>query len=327
MKKSNPLISIVVPVYGVEKYLDKCLNSLLNQSYDNTEIILVDDGSPDNCPEMCDSFAQLHQNVFSYHKPNGGLGSARNYGVEKANGEWIVFVDSDDYVGPNYVRDMVQLQKKYDADMVSCGAISMDESGKILSVFSTDEVCRTSKEAFADIYFYGKSGHCSWAKLMRRDTLQKFPFPSGYFEDLATTYLYIGECDKVVLAGYAENYYYIQRSGSILKSKLNEKHLQCFTICDTISEYILKKYPEYKRLIFNLYDGQVVQILRKQSLTNEEYSKVFMLYRKRFIRDRLYSMLDGNLSVTFKICSLLLCASPGLFRFVMRIKDRGEFRD
>ena len=100
------LITIVVPVYKVEKYLKKCVDSLLCQTYKNIEIILVDDGSPDTCPQLCDEYAQKNSNVVTYHKPNGGLSDARNYGVQKASGDWIVFVDSDDYVESSYVEDL-----------------------------------------------------------------------------------------------------------------------------------------------------------------------------------------------------------------------------
>ena len=100
----DPLVSVVVPVYNVEKYLDRCVQSLLTQTYPNYEIVLVDDGSPDNCPAMCDAYAKKYENVAVLHKKNGGISDARNYGVQRAKGDWIVFVDSDDYVAENYIE-------------------------------------------------------------------------------------------------------------------------------------------------------------------------------------------------------------------------------
>lgn len=96
----NPLISIIVPVYKVEQYLDECVQSIRKQTYTNLEIILVDDGSPDRCPEMCDEYARLDSRIKVIHKPNGGLSSARNIGIESSHGEWIYFLDSDDWIVP-----------------------------------------------------------------------------------------------------------------------------------------------------------------------------------------------------------------------------------
>ena len=164
-----PLISIIVPVYDVEKYLNKCIDSLLCQTYQNIEIIIVDDGSPDNCPQMCDYIAKKSNKIVVYHKENGGLGSARNFGVRKANAEWIVFVDSDDYVLPEYVQYMWNLLRRYGADIVSCGITAEDNDGNVLyksRVFK--EHCLNGKNLLYESYF-GKCGHRVCSKLLERN--------------------------------------------------------------------------------------------------------------------------------------------------------------
>ena len=115
----NELVSVVVPVYKVEPYLERCIRSIIGQTYENLEIILVDDGSPDQCGAICDRFAQEDTRIKVYHKPNGGLSDARNYGVNRASGTYIAFIDSDDYISPHYIEYLYQLMVKYDAD-VSC---------------------------------------------------------------------------------------------------------------------------------------------------------------------------------------------------------------
>ena len=163
-----PQISIIVPVYKTEAYLEKCVESIVKQTYSNIEIILVDDGSPDTCPAICDKLADTYENVIVYHKQNGGQGSARNYGVEKAHGDFIVFVDSDDYVSADYVQYMWDLKTQTGADIVSCRYMMVDESGRHLEVESENAVEVVSgMQAFAQTYIYRtKDGFPPYAKLL-----------------------------------------------------------------------------------------------------------------------------------------------------------------
>lgn len=117
----EPLISVIVPVYNVEKYLDKCVDSIVNQTYKNLEIILVDDGSPDNCPKMCDDWARKDKRIRVIHKKNGGVSSARNLGINNANGECIGFVDSDDWIEKKYIQKLYETLIQEGADIALCG--------------------------------------------------------------------------------------------------------------------------------------------------------------------------------------------------------------
>ena len=139
------LISIVVPIYNVEKYLDRCLNSIVNQTYTNLEIILVDDGSPDNCPAMCDEWAKKDSRIKAIHKKNAGLGMARNTGIDHATGEYICFFDSDDYVALDLVEKAYASIIKYHADTVIYGTNEVDVSGKITSA----KIPRTNREFYS----------------------------------------------------------------------------------------------------------------------------------------------------------------------------------
>lgn len=124
-------VSIIVPIYNVEKYLDRCVQSIINQTYGNIQIILVDDGSPDKCPEMCDIYADMDSRVTVIHKENGGLGYARNSGMEKAIGDYIVFVDSDDYIPNDYVETLVESIEKYNVDVCISGYNKVKPDGTI----------------------------------------------------------------------------------------------------------------------------------------------------------------------------------------------------
>lgn len=142
----SELVTIVVPIYNVEKYLERCLNSIVNQTYRNLEIILVDDGSPDRCPEICNEWEKRDKRIKVIHKKNAGLGMARNTGIENATGKYICFFDSDDYIALDTIEKAYQSIKKYNADIVMFGMYSMDATGKIVSA----DVPRTDKEFYCD---------------------------------------------------------------------------------------------------------------------------------------------------------------------------------
>ena len=129
----NSKISIIVPIYNVEKYLRKCIDSILNQSYDNLQIILVDDGSPDNCPKICDEYLNKDNRIQVIHKSNGGLSSARNAGIKVANGKYIAFIDSDDYIELNMIEKLVNAIEKSNADLCICGIRWVNKDGTLFT--------------------------------------------------------------------------------------------------------------------------------------------------------------------------------------------------
>ena len=171
----NELVSIVVPVYRVEEYLDECINSIINQTYNYIEIILVDDGSPDKCPEICDNYAKNDKRIKVIHKENGGLSDARNFGIPHATGEYIAFLDSDDYVEPNTYKTMYEKAVQENSDYVECDFIweYPDKS----NIDTRD-------------YYFGKREMLekvrvvAWNKLIKRDIIVnnniKFPFGLRY---------------------------------------------------------------------------------------------------------------------------------------------------
>lgn len=316
----DSLVSVIVPVYKVEKYLEKCINSLLDQSYPNYEIILVDDGSPDNCPQICDAFSKQYGNIRVIHKKNGGLSSARNAGVENSKGRWIVFVDSDDFVERDYISYMWELKNNYASDFVVCGVTDEDEFGNYLGS-SGNSFCEmlNPKEAFFSIYFGRNACFQAYSKLISKDIVQCNPFPDGYYEDFATTYLWINEAKRIVLGDGAGNYHYIQRDGSILKRKLTRDHLHCFEICDDISAYVERRYPDLKKYNYLLYQKQVIQMLNKQKLTRKQFGDVFGRYKRIFRRNALRRILDKNIGSKTRVYTILLCTNPCVYNVLIRL--------
>ncbi|MEE1013328.1 MAG: glycosyltransferase family 2 protein [Clostridia bacterium] len=213
-----PKISIIVPVYKVEPYLRRCVESLLNQTYRNLEIILVDDGSPDNCPQICDDCAQKDSRIQVIHKENGGQSSARNVGLDATTGEYIAFVDSDDFVHEDYIAYMYQLSQKYDCDIVQIEYASgnatcfpKEESDDI-----QEKVC--DKYAALSGFSY-KVIACG--KLYRRETIGDVRFPVGLVhEDDATYYRFAYQSKRICISNRKLYYYYMSPDSTMRNEKV-----------------------------------------------------------------------------------------------------------
>lgn len=247
----TPLISVIVPVYKVESYLDQCVQSILNQTYKNMEIILVDDGSPDNCGAICDEYQKRDSRIVVLHKQNEGLSAARNDGVKISQGQYITFIDSDDYVHERYVEYLWQLIEKYNADISVGGRIQVDEDEneieiKILKQPDKDVVLNNMEAIEAACY--GKIlSFSAWAKLYKRNIVEEHPFPVGkLYEDLATFYKMADSSNKVVI-GTEKIYYCKQRNGSIRHTKVSAKELYGITAAQDLMDYVNVKYPALKK--------------------------------------------------------------------------------
>jgi len=231
-----PLITIIIPVYDIEKYIRKCLESVLQQTYTNLEIILVDDGSPDNCPQICDEYAAKDNRIRVIHKTNGGLSSARNAGLDIARGEWIGFVDSDDWLLPNMYERLYNAIEYEDADLAICGYKYVDESDKPVGErFSVirDEVL--SKSDVFDIFFrkYNTFYITVWNKLYAKKIFLNLRFPDGKIhEDEFTVHHIFNECDKIVTISDVL-YMYVQRKESIMNEQFSLKRFDAVdALCD-----------------------------------------------------------------------------------------------
>lgn len=220
------LISVIVPIYKVEAYLDRCISSIVEQTYTNLEIILVDDGSPDNCPAMCDAWAAKDPRIKVIHKENGGLSDARNAGMDIATGDYIGFVDSDDFISCEMYESLLRpLQNKH-ADIAACGVKMIFEDGtppRSLTVDSNRILNRN--EALAAVIQESWLKQPVWYKLYRAFTIKNIRFPVGkYHEDVFWTYRAVSQAATVSIIP-EPYYFYTQRQGSIMNEKYSMKRL------------------------------------------------------------------------------------------------------
>ena len=311
------MISVVVPVYNVEMYLERCVDSLSKQSFSNYEIILVDDGSTDSSPEICDRLAMNHL-ISVYHKSNGGLSSARNYGVSRAKGEWVTFVDPDDYVSESYLEDLFNLIQKYDADMaITRIELRSEEDAKKDWPERFKDFVTDKRGGFYEVYIGDKVGWSGCGKLVKTKVLLENPFPDGFYEDSASAYRHIDKCNKIAIGDFENNYKYIRRNGSITASTLSDKHFHIFEVCEQIENYINNNISERKYYSVPIYENAVIQLLNRVKMESGDYSKIFLKYRDKFRSNALSLAIKKDISIKTKVYIFLLCTNPTIYKFVI----------
>lgn len=239
------MISVIVPAYNVEKYIRKCIESLVNQTYLDTEIILVDDGSSDQTPVICDELTKEYKNVFSYHKTNGGLSDARNYGMERLHGDYITFVDSDDYVSNTYLEELLDMMTdNVQITMVNTQDVYENEKPSHLVTNLIETL--TAKEAISRMLLRKGYSHCGVGKLYRKHLWKELCFPVGrLYEDYLTTYRAFSKA-KVVRVKDNKSYYYLQREGSIMHYDVSPRTLSLLEVSDEVTDFVIEKYPELR---------------------------------------------------------------------------------
>ena len=238
------LISVIVPIYKVEEYLDRCVESLVNQTYKNLEIILVDDGSPDGCPHKCEDWARKDSRIKVIHKENGGLSDARNAGMNIATGEFISFIDSDDYIASDFFATLLAAMEKENSDIVECSVVKFYEDGKF-EKYSDNLAVTTSQteSALSGLIAENPFHQHVWNKLYKVDCLKGILFPVGKLnEDEFWTYQVFGRAKKVSKINKTM-YYYFQRSSSIMGENYSIRRLDALEGKTNRQKYIQKEYP------------------------------------------------------------------------------------
>lgn len=302
----DELISVIVPIYAVEKYLEKCIQSIRNQTYTNLEIILVDDESPDNCPLICDSYIEVDERIKVIHQKNGGLSAARNSGLEIAKGKYISFVDSDDYLYPDMYENMIEAIKVTSADICVCGIEPIYEGhfrGKLEKI--NIENSTYDKETFFQLiskWYYVTTVN----KLYRKEIFNQLRFPVGRIhEDEFVIHKIVDKCTNIVTIPHI-GYAYVQRENSIMNSKMSIKHLDL--IHALINRYTFFKATGRKELAHRtaIYAyGHLMNYLEQMDIQSglPEIRKCVIEIEKILIKDkniRVVKLLYNYLRVCVK---------------------------
>lgn len=277
-------ISIIVPCYNVASYLRRCVDSILNQTYSNFELILVDDGSKDKTGILCDELCQLDARIKVIHKKNGGLSDARNAGIDIATGDFLAFVDGDDYLEINAYELMVTEMQDADVSLVSAGIITEDISGNVNILMNETKVKLSREEAFANLLCNNRTiAHSSCNKLFRRQLFGQLRYKKGIiYEDMQILPKILDICEKVVLLNVPV-YHYIKRSGSITENAFSRWKYEGSKIADEVVDICKKKYSSlvpyayyYKIDAVNkMYEELILSVNRK------EYKKEELILRAK----------------------------------------------
>lgn len=320
------LISVIVPVFNSEKFLDRCINSIINQTYKNLEIILVDDGSTDNSGKICDDYAIKDKRIKVIHKKNGGASSARNAGIDLSKGKYIGFVDSDDWIEKDTYEILYNLIEKYSTKIVCCGRFDVDSKTGIrqIGLCPTEEKIITAEEMLADIFTWNNCDLSPCDKLFDATLFTENRFPDGMVcEDVGIMYKIISEAEKVLICDIPL-YNYYHHNNSVTTSKFSEKTFHFSIHTEKIVNYIKQHHPniiEYalyfriKSIIYSITSiaKQKKEIFNKYKDEYDKYLKELYSYRKFCFKSKFFNFRE-------KILLILLYFR--VYRFLSIVKNR-----
>ena len=284
VEKQNAEIANFIQI--LDKDLEKCIQSVINQTYENLQIILVDDGSPDNCGKICDEYAKKDHRIEVIHKSNGGLSDARNKGLEIAKGEYIGFVDSDDYIEADMYEVLYNLLKQYNADVSICNFYTVSQEK--IAIKNADNGIKeyTRIEILKEILLDNNIQSYAWNKLYKKELFDEIKYPVGKkYEDIGTTFYLLEKCNKVVVTGKPE-YYYINRQDSIVNNVTET------TITDYI-ELIMQRYDyieENIKELSNYNKNYLKRILKTAEQDIKSLNKVGDYTKKKY--EELYNKVQ-----------------------------------
>ena len=319
------LITIIVPIYKVEKYLDRCVKSIIDQTYKNTEIILVDDGSPDNCPNMCDEYAKIDNRIRVIHKKNGGLSDARNAGIAMASGKYIGFVDSDDFIDKRFYEKLYKMITEYNADIAVCDFKRFNDNEIIKDSDKGTKIHieMLGQEEYVKRFMkigYSKTEYYAWNKLYKREVICKGQYPKGLTsEDVLGTYKAILKANKIVKTN--DKYYFYRYNEESITGKFSEKDFDLIKVWDLLVEYTkvnAKQYLEYavinrKRINFTLLYRMAKYYSSNELKTNDRVTSLL----KDLKEDEKY-LLKSNIAFSRKVAIFLFCKDYYLFAKLLK---------
>lgn len=308
-------ISIIVPVYNVEDYLDRCVESIINQTYKNIEIFLIDDGSTDSSGKKCDKWSKLDERIKVYHKKNGGLSDTRNYGINKSTGKYLTFIDSDDYIDQEYIEYLYSLIKRDNYDISIAQQTIVTKNDKKESTLEVKEITYEKMDAIKHLLLEDSFTVSACAKMYKRELFDNIRFPKGkLYEDNGTMYKIFDNIEKVICST-RPIYYYVIRNSSITTQKFTQKKLDIISLTDEMEKF-LKKYSELSDIVFKRKVKVRLTILRQLAI-NDLSNTVFYKDIKKYLKKNIRKILSNKyISKKEKIVILVLLLNKNLFKFI-----------
>lgn len=316
------MISVIVPVYNVEKYLERCVKTIAAQTYKDLEILLIDDGSTDKSGEMCDDFQQTDSRIKAFHKQNGGLSDARNYGIEHSAGEFISFVDSDDYIDEKMLETLHRLITENDADLAVCSAMDVFEGKEVTQVKEIKEFNLNKVESYKYM-LRGDGIPSACNKLYKRQTVGNVRFPVGkLYEDGFFTPQILKKVEKTAVTS-KPMYYYFRRADSITTKPFRKGDLDVIEAYDKCVKQVKELCPEalpyaefrYRNAYFNVLDKM---LMRDDCKEIPEYKQVVKYLKKHTAQ----IVKDPGFGKMRKIAAVALKFSVPLYKKILLTKQK-----
>lgn len=314
-------VSVIIPIYNVEKYLPRCIKSVLDQTYKNIEVILVDDGAKDNSGVMCEEYAKDSKNITVIHKENGGLSSARNSGIEIATGDAVFFLDSDDYLSTECIEKMVCLMEENDADIsiIQMKYIPENQNDECAEKEIENLVVMNSEQAIEESLYQKLYTCCAPAKLYKRKVIGEVRFPLGRIsEDLATCHVFLNNADKIVYSNYY-GYFYRQHESSIMHV-FNPKRLDALEWTAEIERFCRINYPSLIKAsycrTFNVAIHLLLDLPSDDLIHDIYYDRIWSEVK----RTRITVLFDKKVRIREKAAAILSFGGEKLLKAVWNSK-------
>ena len=313
------LISVIVPVYNVAQYLEKSIASIQQQTYQNLEIILVDDGSTDESGKIAEELALADKRVKVYHQMNQGQSQARNYGRDIANGQYLIFIDSDDYIHPDMIATLYQQLVREDADVSSCGVMNVYSNSETPQSSNIDNYFVCDSKKFLSEYLVGEKipgSICN--KLIKRDIAKHLSFPKDKIYEDAYYHFDLIKVAKKYVVNTKPHYYYFHRGDSSTTKPFSEKDLSCVDVYETFYNYVMSYYPELKKEAFFRLAHAYFVVLDKMLLDEnfKEFKDFPRIYR--YLKQHAFAIFKNDIfRKGRRISALALFVNVRLYRTLL----------
>lgn len=326
-------VSVIIPVYNVEKYLCRCIESILKQTYQNLEIILVDDGSSDRCPQICDEYSAKDERIIVCHEINKGVAAARNMALELSTGQYLTFVDGDDFIAPDYIECLYHILKLAAVDISLCGSRNIEEDNSDnLSVWKTGEAEKIDasgilffqrKEALRALMYQIPFDASPWGKMFKKELFDSIRFPEGcWYEDFAVMPRVFERAERFAFYPY-DGYGYVQRKQSTTLEEFSDKKMQLIEVAEANERFISERYPELLPAVYSRVVRANLHIYSQIPL-NLQYRNYRKQVRKNVRRRRRRVLMDRCARKGTKAALCLTYAGFWTIRVFRRMKFLGK---
>lgn len=321
------LISVIVPIYNIEKELVRCLDTLIKQSYNNLEIILINDGSTDGSQEICEKFAELDSRVKIFKQTNLGLSMARNLGIEKSTGRYLCFVDGDDYISSDMISFLYRSLMAYNADISSC-AYSMIYADQEVEIKEGDTTRVLESKQAIELMFRKKNlGIIACNKLYKCELFDGIRYPCGKkFEDINTTYKLFDKANTIVYSPIVK-YYYVQRLDSINGKSFNNNFFNyelydMIRAVDEVNIFVQEKYKEIYQVVLVYSLSYYLRVINQLIIYNKKDNDLLFRIRNIILNNKKYIITTRNLSISKKLQLLIFIKPYKLYKTIVKFKWR-----